>query len=195
MLLGNERALRLIGDSHTKMEHTVVVLGRENEVILAIFLDDIIVPHLFLGPLHLIHMKNHAVIGNLTIFNILHRNDMIVFHLEMTAIIVEGSTCLPVMRGIYIEFAIKYISRGVCIIIFRIKITWFHLLWIYNCLYLIFYFFFTIPTTCSQLCLHILVIFFGDGIQIKSGDTYTKQQGWYDARHQTDTFHGALILY
>ena len=47
---------------------------------------------------------------------------------------------------------------------------------------------------CSQLCLHILIIFLGDRVEIESGDTHAEQQGRHDARHKTDTLHRTLVL-
>ena len=126
VLLGDKRTLRSVCHSHTKVEHTIVVLGREDEEILAVLLDDIVVPHLLLSPGHLLHIEDLAVVSHLTVLHIFHGDHMVVFHLEVSAIIVEGSTSLPVMGRIDEEFAVKHISRRICVKITRIKITWFH---------------------------------------------------------------------
>ena len=52
---------------------------------------------------------------------------MIVLHLEVSAIIIEGSTGLPVVAGIYIQFTVEHVGRRVSHIVIREKITWFHL--------------------------------------------------------------------
>ena len=61
----NERTFRLISYSHTKMEHTIIILGREDKIVLAILLHYIIVPHLLLSPWHILYIENHAMIGYL----------------------------------------------------------------------------------------------------------------------------------
>ena len=101
------------------MEYTIIILSREDEVILAVFLHDIIVPHLLLSPLHLLHIKDLAVIGDLTIHHIIHGNHMVILHLEVTAVVIESSTSLPVMRRIDIKASVKHIGRRICIIITR----------------------------------------------------------------------------
>ena len=68
------------------------------------------------------------MIGDIAILDIVEREHMIILHLEMAAIIVECSACLPVVRRINVKPAVKHIGRGVCHIITREKITWFHTL-------------------------------------------------------------------
>ena len=73
VLLGNERALRTVGNGYAEVEYAIVVLGREDEVVLAILFDDVIVPHLLLGPCHILHVEDDAVVGGFAVFNIIPR--------------------------------------------------------------------------------------------------------------------------
>ena len=110
MLLRNERTLRTVGNGYAEVEYAIVVLSREDEVVLAILFDDVIVPHLLFGPCHILHVEDDAVIGGFAVFNIIPRQHVVVLHLEVTAIIVESSTSLPVVAGIDEQFAVKHIG-------------------------------------------------------------------------------------
>ena len=71
--LGDERAFGLVGHGYAQTEHAAVLFGREDEVVLAVFLDDVVVPHLFLGPGHIFHVEDDTMVGNFAIFNIVPR--------------------------------------------------------------------------------------------------------------------------
>ena len=162
VLLRNKRTLGPVGDGYTKMEYTVIVLSREDQVVLAVFLDDIIVPHQLLGPSDLIYIENLTIICHLAVFHVFHGNHVIVLHLEVTAIIIEGSTSLPVMRRIDEQFSVKNIGRRICIIITRIKITRFHIVLYLEVIIILF-----IKTaTGLQFGLHVLIIFLCYRIEI-----------------------------
>ena len=124
LCLRYERTFWLVGDGHTKVEHTVIVFGREDQIVLSVFLHDVIIPHLLLSPGHLFDIENDTMISNLTVLDIVQRKHMIVLHLEMSTVIVEGCASLPVMRRIDVEPAVKHIGRGVCHIITRKQIAW-----------------------------------------------------------------------
>ena len=126
MLLSNERTLGTVGNSHAEMEHAIIVLGREDEVVLAVLLDDIAVPHLLLGPFHILHIENHTVVGGIAVLHIIERQHMVVLHLEVATVIVEGCTCLPVVRGVDVELAVKHMGRRIGHIVTGKKIPCFH---------------------------------------------------------------------
>jgi hypothetical protein len=50
------------------------------------------------------------MIGGVVVFYIIPRKHVIVLHLEVTTIVVEGSTSLPVVRGIDVQAAVKHIG-------------------------------------------------------------------------------------
>ena len=108
------------------MEHAIIILGREDEIVLAILLYYIVVPHLLLSPWHILYIENHTMIGYFTFHHIVHRENMIVFHLEVTAIIVEAFAAVPVMRWVNIQATVKHIGRWICHIILREQISCFH---------------------------------------------------------------------
>ena len=122
-LLRNERALRLVGNGHTEVEHTVIALSGEDEVVLAILLDDVVVPHLLLCPLHLVDIKNHTVVGSFVVLNIIPRQHVIVAHLEVSAIIVEALASIPVMAGVDVQASVEHVGRWVSHIVTREQVT------------------------------------------------------------------------
>ena len=69
-LLRNERTFGLVCHSNAKTEHTTVFLGREDEIVLAVLLNDIVVPHLLLSPWYVLNIKDNTVVGDFAIFNI-----------------------------------------------------------------------------------------------------------------------------
>ena len=110
MLLRYEGAFRTVGNGHAEVEDAVVVLGREDEVVFAVLLDDVVVPHLLLGPCHILHVEDNAMISSFTVLNIIERQYVVVLHLEVSAIVVESGTSLPVVAGIDVELTVKHIG-------------------------------------------------------------------------------------
>ena len=110
LFLRNEGTLGTVADGDAQMEHSVIVLGGENEVVLAVFLDDVVVPHLLLGPGHLVDIENDTMVGDVAILQVVEREDMVVSHLEVATIVVEGMTCLAVVTGIDIQLAVKHVG-------------------------------------------------------------------------------------
>ena len=92
------------------MEHTVIVFCREDEEILAVLFNDVIVPHLLLCPGYILYVQNYSVVGSFTILHVVERQHVVVFHLEVASVIVEGMSCLSVVRGVDIQFAVKNIG-------------------------------------------------------------------------------------
>ena len=110
LCLRYEGTFRLISNSYAKVENTVIAFGREDEVVFSILLDNIIVPHLLLGPGHILDIKNHTMVGDLTILQIVEGEHMVVLHLEVSTIIVETLSGIPVVAGIDIELTVKHIG-------------------------------------------------------------------------------------
>ena len=108
VLLRDEGALGALGDGHAQVENAIVVLGREDEVVAAVLLHDIAVPHLLLGPRNLVHVEHNAVVGDRGCQGVsLQGENMVVAHLEMAAVIVEGSTGLDVVRGVDVQTVVE----------------------------------------------------------------------------------------
>ena len=124
MLLRNKRTFGTLGNGNAQMEDTAKVLCREDEVIAAVLLNDIVVPHLLLSPRHLVHVENQAVVCDVGFERIARKGQhMVVAHLEMSAVVVEGSTCLDVMRRVDKESFTKDMDRRVGHIVRRKKVA------------------------------------------------------------------------
>ena len=108
-----ERAFGLVGHGHAQTEHAVVALCREDEIVLAVFLHDIVVPHLFLCPGHVFHVENHAVVGGIVVLHVVPRQHVVVFHLEVSAVVVEAFAGIPVVAGVDIEAVVEHVGRWV----------------------------------------------------------------------------------
>ena len=67
-----KRTFWRIADSYTKMEHAIIVLSRENKIVLTILLYTVIIPHLLFSPGYLLYIENHTMIGYITILDISH---------------------------------------------------------------------------------------------------------------------------
>ena len=87
-----KRTFRSVCNSHSKVEHIVLVLCAEDKIILTVFLNDIIVPQLSACPWNILQVENLATVGSLFVLNISERERMIVFHFEMTAVVIKRST-------------------------------------------------------------------------------------------------------
>ena len=117
--LRDEGTFGFVGHGHAKVEDTGVVLSGEDEIVLAVFLHHVIVPHLLLCPGHLIDIEDHAMVGDLTAHHVVHRQHVVVAHLEMATVVIETLAAVPVMAGIDIHAAVEHIGRGVGHIILR----------------------------------------------------------------------------
>ena len=115
--LGLEGAFRTVGHRHTEVETAVVVLGGEDEVVLAVFLHHIAVPQLFLRPGHILHVENHTMVGGFALLDVVEGEYMVVLHLEMATVVVETFAAVPVVRGINVQAAVEHLGSGVCHII------------------------------------------------------------------------------
>ena len=114
MLLGDGGTFGTLTDGNAQMEDAIVVLCREDEVIATVLLYHIVVPHLLLCPGHLVNVKYHAVVGDFGFKGIARKGQhMIVSHLEVTAVVVEGSPCLDVVRRVDIQAVVKHMNRRV----------------------------------------------------------------------------------
>ena len=126
MLLRDERAFWTVGDGHAEVELTVIVLGREDEIVLAVLLHDIAVPHLALHPGHLVLVEDDAVVGHGAVLKVIEGEHVVVAHLEVAAVVVEYVLTLAVVARINVELAVKHVGCGVSHIVTGEKIPWFH---------------------------------------------------------------------
>ena len=106
------------------MKYAVIVFCREDKIVFTIFLHHIIIPHLFLSPGHILHIENDAAVGNFALCHILDGEHMVVFHLEVTTVVIETLAAVPVVRGIDIKAAIEHVGRRVGHIILRKQVSW-----------------------------------------------------------------------
>ena len=96
------------------MKDAIVVLCREDEVVAPVLLHYVVVPHLLLCPGHLIDIEYHTIVGDIGFEGIAREGQrMIVAHLEVSAIIIEGSPRFAVMRRVNIQAVIKHMDRRV----------------------------------------------------------------------------------
>ena len=123
MFLRNERTFGLVGNGYTEVEHAVVAFRGEDEIVLAVLLDDVVIPHLLLCPGHLVDIENHTMIGGLVVLDVVPRQHVVVAHLEMSAVVVETFAGIPVVAGIYIEPSVEHVGRRISHIIAREQIT------------------------------------------------------------------------
>ena len=120
MFLGDEWPFGTLAGGYAQVEDTVVVLSREYEVVAAVLLHHIVVPHLLLSPGHLVHIEDDTVIGDFGFEGITRkRKHVVVAHLEVSAVVVEGCSRLDVVRGVDVEAVAKHVDRRVGHIVFR----------------------------------------------------------------------------
>jgi hypothetical protein len=113
IFLWNEWAFWLVGNGYTQVEFSIIILGREDEIVFAILFYYVAVPHLLLHPRHLVLVEDNAMVGNRTVLDIFEREDVVVTHLEVAAIIVEDIVALAVVAGVDVQLIVKHMSRRV----------------------------------------------------------------------------------
>ena len=59
------------------------------------------------------------MIGNLTFHHIVHGKNVVVFHLEVPAVVVEGCASLPVVAGINIDASVKHVGCRISHVVAR----------------------------------------------------------------------------
>ena len=77
-------------------------------------------------------MKHLSMIGDSTIHDIIKRKDMIVEHLEMTAVVIEAFACIPVVGGIDVYSIVEHVGRRVCHKVLWKKVSWFHVFLVFS---------------------------------------------------------------
>ena len=110
--LGHEGTGRVLADGDADLEDAVRALGREVQVVLAVLAGGIRRPHLALGPGHVLHVEGDAVVHGLRA-GMLEREDVVVLHREMVAVVVEGDAGLDVVRGIDVDPAVEDVGGRV----------------------------------------------------------------------------------
>jgi hypothetical protein len=58
-------------------------------------------------------VEDNAMVGNRTVLDIFEREDVVVTHLEVAAIIVEDIVALAVVAGVDVQLIVKHMSRRV----------------------------------------------------------------------------------
>lgn len=113
VLLRREGPLRPFGNGHTQAELAATILGREYQVVAAVFLHHIAVPHLLLHPGHLLLVEDNTVVGGMPLLNVVKREHVVVAHLEVPAVIVKDIVALAVVAGVYIQSVVKHMAGRV----------------------------------------------------------------------------------
>ena len=69
----HKRSFGTISHCHTKMEHAIIIFCREYQIVFAILLYPVVVPHLLLCPCHLLYIEHYAMVSSLIVFHIVER--------------------------------------------------------------------------------------------------------------------------
>jgi len=88
--LWDKGAFGLFGNGNAEAEQSVVIFGRKDEIIATAFL----------SPGYLFDTEDYAMVGGGIPLYVIKRQDMVVLHLEVTAIVVEALTAVPVVARI-----------------------------------------------------------------------------------------------
>ena len=112
-----KRTIRFITHSYPDTKYIILIFQWKIHIILTIFTNHITIPKLTARPRNILRGKHHSMIFYFTVHHIIHRIHVIIFHIEMIAIIIFGNTTFPIVRGINIQFAIKYMYGRVSHII------------------------------------------------------------------------------
>lgn len=102
-----EGAFGLVGGGNAEVEDAVLVLGAEDHIVSSVLLHYVVVPELFSSPRNILNLQGKTVVVGNVLIGAVKRQDVVVFHLEVAAIIVEGFARVPVVGGIDIQFVVK----------------------------------------------------------------------------------------
>jgi len=110
----SEGTLRTVADGHTNSEDTLLVAGREVQIVLAVLKGGIRGPKLLGDPRDVLHLEDHAVIshGGSRVEG-LSAKDVVVDHVVLVAIVVELDVGLAVVRGVDVDLAFEDVGGGV----------------------------------------------------------------------------------
>lgn len=91
------------------MEHVILILHREIQVILAILACYVTVPKLAAVPCNVFPLQSYTVVLERRCHRIVSfkREDMIVLHIVFSAKIIIRNSGLPVVRRVNIEFSVE----------------------------------------------------------------------------------------
>jgi hypothetical protein len=79
------------------MEDVVFVLEGEVHVVLAVFLSDIAVPKLTTCPRYILDIENFAMVNDFACHGIVCREDVVVLHLKVIAIVILCGAAVAVV--------------------------------------------------------------------------------------------------
>ena len=109
--LRDERTFGSVGDGHTQAEDTIVVLCRKDQMVLAVDLHDIVIPHLLLRPGHVLDVEDLSAVGDVGFHRVaVDAQHVVVLHLEVTTVVVEGRTAVPVVGRVDIDLVVKHMG-------------------------------------------------------------------------------------
>ncbi len=129
--LRDEGAFGAVGYGDAEAEDVVAVFQGEVHVILAIFLLHVAIPQLATMPGDVLDAEYDAVVGEFLFatddgFEVVGGEDVVVFHVEVVAVVVFGYATFPVMAGVNVQTAIPYVYGGVGHVVLRDEIGLFH---------------------------------------------------------------------
>src|SRR5690606_2103433 len=100
--LRGEWAGRVVAYRHTDLEAAVGTLGREVEVIFAIFGGRIRGPHLTLSPGHILHVQRYTAVLSRTVRTV-HPQYVVVLHAEVITVVIERDARINVVGWMEVE--------------------------------------------------------------------------------------------
>ena len=107
-----EWSFGFVAGGYTNAEDTLLVAGREEEVVFPVLAGGIRGPELFLDPGYVILLQGYAVVCNWTTYFI-HAEDVVIVHVILVAVVVILDVCLTIVRGVDIQLAIEDVGRWV----------------------------------------------------------------------------------
>lgn len=108
-----EGTLRAVSLRNTNPHDTLLVSGREVEVVFAILLRRIRSPHLLSDPWNVLGREDTAVVHDLALNAVGEGEDVVVLHGVLVAIVIVLNVGGDVVGGIDVELAVEDVSRGV----------------------------------------------------------------------------------
>lgn len=115
--VGHERAGRGVADGDADAEHGRPVARREVQVVLAVLEGRIGRPELLRRPRHVLGAQHHAVVGHgvggVGGVQRRRREDVVVGHVVLVAVVVELDVRLAVVRGVDVDAPLEDVGRGV----------------------------------------------------------------------------------
>lgn len=116
--LRDEWSFGTVADGNTDTEDVVLVFQGEVHIVFSVFLGYIAVPELASRPGDVFGGEHEAVVGDFSVHRVVGGEDVIVFHVEVVAVVIFGDAAFPVVRRVDVKAVVEYVNGGVCHIIF-----------------------------------------------------------------------------